>query len=76
MNELHAGQCWSLVQLASLRWSDEVGVGRQGLVMCPECAPADLVLTRQRQRAGIGAADVTFGRGRDPSDCQQVALIL
>jgi len=46
------------------------------MVMCPECALADLVLTRQHQRAGIGDADAAFGRGRDPSDCQRVALIL
>jgi hypothetical protein len=30
VNELHAGLCRSLVQLASPSWSDEVGVGRQG----------------------------------------------
>jgi hypothetical protein len=30
VNELHAGRCRSLVQLARLGWSDEVGVGRQG----------------------------------------------
>jgi hypothetical protein len=29
VNELHAGQSWSLVQLANLGWSDEVGVGRR-----------------------------------------------
>ena len=30
VNGCHAGLCRSLVQLASLGWSDEVGVGRQG----------------------------------------------
>ena len=30
VNELHARLCRSLVQLASLGWSDEVGVERQG----------------------------------------------
>src|ERR1700722_17510693 len=30
VNELHVGRCRSLVQLVSLGWSDEVGVGRQG----------------------------------------------
>ena len=30
VNELHAGLCRSLVQLASFGWSDGVGVGRQG----------------------------------------------
>jgi PIN like domain len=30
VNELHAGRYQSLVQLARLGWSDEVGVGRQG----------------------------------------------
>jgi hypothetical protein len=30
VNELHAGLCRSLVQLASFGWSDAVGVGRQG----------------------------------------------